>query len=103
MFYDRTDKVIDINKSSNWKPLSPNGEASAQKLLNVAHLLIPEDGGNLFGEYSIVDSEFAFMLQRLLLNSYQVPDKVKKYVQTQWERPSVKEFVDHKRKPFVPY
>jgi len=92
MFYEKIDK-----------PLSTKGEDAVKRLLHVAEILIPENGGNLFGEYSIVDSEFAFMLHRLVDNGHEVPSKVLHYATEQWKRPSVREFLDHKRKPYVSY
>jgi glutathione S-transferase len=85
------------------KPLGENAKAAVQKLLHVAQLIIPENGGNLFGEYSIVDSEFAFMIHRLICNGDVVPENVLRYANAQWQRPSVQAFVQIKRKEYVPY
>jgi len=92
MFYEKADK-----------PLSSKGAEAAKKLLHVAEILIPDDSGFLFGKYSIVDSELTFMLERLIINDFEVPPKVKKYAEQQWSRSSVQEFVKHQRKTFVPY
>jgi len=83
--------------------LTPHGQDSTTKLLTVADTLIPKDSGNLFGEWSLVDAELTFMLQRLILNGHVIPDKILKYAQAQWKRPSVQEYVNQTRKPYIAY
>jgi len=85
------------------KPLTQSAEESAEKIKQVAELLLHQDGSPLFGEWSIADADFAFLLQRLVINGDKVSDKITKYVANQWKRPSVAEFANHERKPFVPY
>jgi glutathione S-transferase len=84
-------------------PLTPAGQAARDKLLHVADLLIPEEGSSMFGAWSIADADLAFMLHRLILNEHEVSPKIRRYAEVQWARPSVREFVDHERRPFVPY
>jgi glutathione S-transferase len=84
------------------QPLSGQAQRDADRLLRVADELVPADGAPLFGEWSLVDSELAFMLQRLLLNSDPVPERVATYARAQWTRPSVREFVQHARPSTVP-
>jgi glutathione S-transferase len=84
-------------------PLSPAGEKAAEKLLRVAHALIPATGDHLFGAWSIADSDFAFMLHRLILNGHPMTSRTRAWAETQWQRPSVQEFVAHKRPPYVHY
>ena len=84
-------------------PLSPEGEAARNKLIHAAHALIEEGRTTLFPEYSIADSDLAFMLQRLIINGHDVPERVFKFAQKQWQRPAVQEFVNHKRPPNSPY
>src|SRR5262249_47982546 len=79
------------------EPLSPGAARDADKLIRVADQVIPADGGSLFGSWCLADSELAFMLHRLILNNEAVPDRVRSYAATQWSRPSVRAFVDHKR------
>ena len=50
----------------------------------------------------MVDSELAFMLHRLLLNGDAVPDRIATYARKQWQRPSVRAFVEHVRPRKVP-
>jgi glutathione S-transferase len=86
MFFDRAST-----------PLTVAGEKSAAELIRIAGLVVPEGGGPLFGEWALVDSELAFMLHRLLLNGHAVPDKLRSFAEREWQRPSVREFVEHAR------
>jgi glutathione S-transferase len=80
-------------------PLSAGGQAAADKLLHVADLLIVEGATSLFGPWCIADSELALMLHRLILNGHEVPPKVRRFAEVQWQRPSVREFIEHERPP----
>jgi len=70
-------------------PLSPTGQAAAQQLFIAASRLVNDAGDNLFGAWSIADTELALMLNRLVANQDRVPPKLKTYVERQWQRPSV--------------
>jgi glutathione S-transferase len=83
-------------------PLSPAAERSVAKLLAVAEQLIPADAGALFGEWCIADTDLAMMLQRLVKTGRQLPARIRSYAETQWKRPSIREFVDQKRPPHRP-
>ena len=91
MFYDRASE-----------PLSPGGHKAADELVRVAAAVVPSDGGGLFGAWSLVDADLGFMLHRLLLNDEEVPARVRAYAETQWRRPSVREFVEHARPATIP-
>ena len=84
------------------EPLSPSGRKAAEELLRVAASVIPSDGDFLFGAWSLVDAELAFMLHRLILNDEDVPGRVLSYAQTQWRRPSAQAFLDHPRPATIP-
>lgn len=84
-------------------PLSPAGRVAAEKLLRVAGLLVHDGATTLFGAWSLADSDLALALQRLLANGHDVPAKLHRFVEAQWARPSVQEFVTHERPPFVPH
>jgi glutathione S-transferase len=84
------------------QPLSPAAARDAQKLIGVAGQVLPDDGGPLFGTWSLADSELAFMLHRLILNADDVPGPVRAYAAAQWSRPSVRAFVEHARPATVP-
>mgnify|MGYP000169729829 CR=1 FL=1 len=43
---------------------------------------------------ALADVDLGLMLQRLLKNGYPLPEALKKYAQAQWERPSVRSFLE---------
>ena len=90
MFYDRATA-----------PLSAKAQADTDKLIEVANAFV--HGESMFGAWSVADSELAFCLQRLALNGFTLPPRLKQFVDAQWSRPSVAEYVAHQRAPFVPY
>jgi glutathione S-transferase len=83
-------------------PLSTGARMDVDRLLSVADRLVPPGGGPLFGEWSLVDAELAFMLHRLLLNGDPVPERLAAYARAQWTREAVREFVEHRRPATVP-
>jgi glutathione S-transferase len=87
---------------SHPKPLSARAQREVERLVRVAEQLVPTHGGPLFGAWSLVDAEFAFLLHRLILAGDPVPERVADYARTQWARPSVREFVEHARPARVP-
>ncbi len=84
-------------------PLSPAAEAAVEKLLRVADQLIPPGSTSLFEAWSIADSDLAFMLHRLILTGRQLPAKVQAFAAAQWQRPSVRAFVEHPRPAALPH
>ncbi len=92
MFYQRTAT-----------PLSPAGNAAADTLLRVAGAVIAPGATHLFGAWSIADADLALMLHRLILNDHPMPAWIRAYAEGQWQRPSVQEFVGHRRRPLEPY
>ena len=83
IFYDR-----------NTTPLTDAGLIAARKLVEVAGRLIRAGVPNIFGDWSILDSELAFALHRLIVNGDPVPSGIQSWAETQWERPTVRAFVD---------
>lgn len=73
-------------------PLTPAGQASADKLIHVAGQLV--QGENLFGEWCLADVDLAMMLQRLIANGDPVPQKLQDYAAGQWRRPSVRQWLE---------
>ena len=73
-------------------PLTSAGQAAADKLVDAALRLL-EERNNLFGEWSIADTDLALMLNRLHLNGDALPEKLVEYVERQWQRDSVKEWL----------
>lgn len=79
------------------KPMSAACKEATEELLRVANLVIPEGKTQLFAEWCIADSDLAFCLQRLGLSGYELPKKIRAFVDAQWARPSVQAFVKHPR------
>lgn len=84
-------------------PLSPDGRAAADKLIRVVDRILPRDAQHLTGDWCIADSELAFMLHRLILNGDSIPDRLRRYAECQWQRPTVREWVERERLPYAPY
>jgi glutathione S-transferase len=81
-------------------PLSPRAERAARRLLEAADALIPASAGSIFGAWCIADTDLAMMLQRLGRTGYPLPDKIRRYVDGQWQRPSVVAFIGQLRPPY---
>ena len=85
-------------------PLSPAAQEAARRLMAFAQAAVPEGRSSLFGvPWTAADTDLAFMLQRLNLNGFELPPAVRRFVEAQWQRPSVQEWVNHKRLPYRPY
>lgn len=78
-------------------PLSPAGQAAADKLIDAAQAWLSDGRDHLFGDWSIVDLDLALMLNRLILNGDTVPEPLKAYAQRQWQRPSVLRWLERVR------
>ena len=84
-------------------PLSPKAQQAAAKLLAAVQALLPAGATSLFGKFSIADADLTLMLQRLGKSGHPLGDKVQRFVDAVWSRPSVRKWVDRKRPAFVPY
>ena len=78
-------------------PLSPTAQTAAGKLISAAQQLLKDNPEYLCGEWSIADVDLAVMLNRLILNGDSVPPELVAYAQRQWQRPSVREWVNQPR------
>lgn len=79
-------------------PLSDEGRAAVDRLFFVADRLLEEGAEHLFGDWSIADTDLAIMLNRLVANGDPVPARLAAYVQRQWDRDSVRAWMDLERK-----
>lgn len=79
------------------KPLSEAARISVDKLFTAADQLLTTGKANLFAEWCIADTDLALMLNRLVLNGDEVPNKLASYARQQWQRPSVQEWVNQPR------
>jgi glutathione S-transferase len=85
------------------QPLSPAGQAAAAKLIAAASAFIPDGRTALFDTFTVADADLAMMLQRLIASGHDVPPKLTDFVSAQWQRPSVRAFVERQRPPYVHY
>ena len=79
-------------------PLSDGARAAVDRLFFVADRLLEEGAEHLFGDWSIADTDLAIMLNRLVANGDPVPARLAAYVQRQWDRDSVRAWMDLERK-----
>jgi glutathione S-transferase len=80
-------------------PLSAAAQISSRKLCTAASELLGHGGENLCGSWSIADVDLTLMLNRLIMNGDQVPLALGRYVEAQWQRPSVQGWVRRERPP----
>ena len=80
-------------------PLSADAQRHADKLVAAADALLAPEATHLFGAWSIVDVDLALTLQRLVLNGDAVPPRLAEYAARQWERPSVRRWIERERPP----
>nr|WP_315215817.1 glutathione transferase [uncultured Duganella sp.] len=86
---ERDTETVFFGKAS--APLTEAGRAAADKLIHAADRLV--QGPNLFGAWSIVDVDLTMMLNRLICNGDEVPQKLKDYAAAQWQRPSIQQWL----------
>ena len=78
-------------------PLSDDALAAVDRLFFVADRLLEGGAEHLFGDWSIADTDLAIMLNRLVANGDQVPSRLVAYVHRQWDRDSVRAWMDIER------
>lgn len=74
------------------QPLTDAAQATAAKLIRVAHTLLTDEQVHLFGEWSIADTELALMLRRLA-GEDELPTSLRAYADRQWARPSTQKWL----------
>lgn len=70
-------------------PLSAAAQEASAKLIDAVEPLLAHGRPTLFAQWCIADADLAMMLQRLNLNGFTLPTKVKAYAEANWARPSV--------------
>ena len=78
-------------------PLSDEALVAVDRLFFVADRLLKGGADHLFGDWSIADTDLAIMLNRLLANGDHVPARLAAYVRRQWDRDSVRGWMDIER------
>jgi len=79
------------------EPLSEQAKASASKLISAVDDLLDDGAVNLFDTWCIADTDLALMLNRLIFNGDNVPEKLVNYARHQWQRASVQLWVNQQR------
>lgn len=92
---ERSTEVIFFKPAD--KPLSQAAQASAAKLFAAVDTLLGDGALNLFNAWCIADTDLALMLNRLVMNGDEVPEKLAAYARHQWQRPSVQLWVNQVR------
>jgi glutathione S-transferase len=92
IFYERAER-----------PLSPAARDAADKLVRAACSFLPDGRSTIFDSFGIADADLAMMLQRLVANGDPVPPRLADFARAQWQRPSIRAWVDRPRKPYVGY
>ncbi|MDR3428450.1 glutathione transferase [Silvimonas sp.] len=88
---ERPTEVVFIAPEST--PLSFEGTEAAEKLIDVAERLIANGSTSLFDQWCIADTDLALMLNRLVKNGDEIPEKLRRYANAQWQRPSVQKWL----------
>lgn len=86
----------------NHPPLGPEAVAQTARLFTMLERLDPSPAGALFGDWCIADVDVAFALMRLIKTNHEVPAALRTYAEAVWNRPSVREYVEHPRPPHAP-
>jgi glutathione S-transferase len=83
--------------------LSERARVAADTLIAAALSMLDGRTDNLFGDWSIADIDLAMMLQRLIVLGDPVPKRLIDYATIQWNRPSVRQWIQRERPTFVDY
>jgi glutathione S-transferase len=78
-------------------PLSARASASADKLLRVAERVLPPDASFLARSFSPGDADLALMLQRLIRNGDPCPERLARWANGIFARPSIREWLGKTR------
>ena len=92
---ERSTEVV-FGKPTN-KSLSEAAKLDAARLFAAADSLIKNSAEYLFNDWCIADTDLALMLNRLVFNGDDVPNKLMDYACRQWQRPSVQLWVNQER------
>ncbi|NIF20836.1 glutathione transferase [Candidatus Pantoea multigeneris] len=78
-----------IFAAARFAPLSETATLAGKKLIDAVLQLLPEGQQNVFGEWSIADTDLAVMLNRLALHGDLLPQRLSDYAAFQWQRASI--------------
>ncbi|MFT5726568.1 MAG: glutathione S-transferase [Desulforhopalus sp.] len=89
---ERSTEVIFCSKKS--ASFSGAAKISSAKLFSAIENLLKDGSSNLFNQWCIADTDLALMLNRLIMNGDDVPDKLAHYAKHQWQKKSVQQWVE---------
>jgi glutathione S-transferase len=75
------------------KPFTPEGKAAADRLVTIAEKFLPEGAAFVASSFTPADADLALMLQRLVYNGDPCPERLSKYADTVFARPSILEWL----------
>lgn len=75
------------------EPLSDAARKASSALFEAVERLLPVGSANLFGDWSVADTDLAMMLMRLVASGDPIPQRLADYARAQWQRPSVQQWV----------
>jgi len=84
------------------RTLSPEACRGAAKVIAIAEQVVPQEGGPLFGDWCVADTDLAMLLMRMVRTGERVPARIRDYAETQWQRPSVRAFIEQPRPLYAP-
>ena len=99
---ERTSTYVFYPPTTPLPPLGPVAARQAKDLFAAIDRLGASPTGALLGEWCIADVDVSFALQRLIRTGVDVPAHIRAYAEAVWQRPSVKEYVEHPRPPHAP-
>lgn len=79
--------------------LGDRAALQAAELIEFAGHLLTPGRTTLFDSWSIADADLALALMRLVANGDPVPDAIRAYARAQWQRPSLRAFLDRATAP----
>lgn len=88
---ERSTEVIFCGRQAG--QLSEGAIAATEKLFAAAERLLGEGNDHLFGDWCIADTDLALMLNRLVANGDNVPDRLRAYTLKQWQCPAIQAWV----------
>ncbi len=92
---ERSTEVVFCSKKG--AALSKTANISTKKLFSATESLLKEGSSNLFDQWCIADTDLALMLNRLIMNGDDVPEKLVSYAKHQWQKESVQQWVKLER------
>lgn len=79
------------------KPMSLAAQTAANKLISGALSLLSHGHDHIAQSWSIADVDLSLMLNRLIFNGDEIPERLRQYAALQWQRESIQEWVGKNR------